>query len=289
MHREMLFKKGLLYSENNRNLLGFGKMKNIFFSFILFLFFVAGKSYGQEIYTTGIEVKQIDIKRISVSWRANTNEGSFVIYRNNVPISNVELVKTSKRIEISKVRGRRDKGSYVFPAYVDEVETGQFFYLVLPLKKDISKDDLLPLLNYTLSPVVILEEFMVINKLSIQTNIGSVFLSWSMASNCQADDLIFKIYRTTNFLTNEIELDNMQVYTVLTNEYYFEDFSIEAKVPYYYTITVGDFRILRAGKNQNIEPVIFGSIDTNIVVDTEIRERTNINYLQFINKFKREQ
>ncbi len=258
------------------------------FSFaILLIFYFFRFSYSQGVYTTGIDVRLVDLRKVSISWRANTNIGDFVIYRNSIPISNVEVVRNSKKIMLSNVKSRRDKGSYVFYPYIDEVEPGSFFYLVLPHKQDIRNEDLHPLLNYTLSPIVVQEEIMTVKDFFIKTNLGSVSLFWSIETNYKPDNLFFTIYRTTNFMTNVEQLNFYLAYAILTNEFSFEDFNIDAQVPYYYTLLIKDFKVLRAGKNQNIEPVIFGSLGTNIPVEKEIRNKTNIKYQEFIGEFKR--
>jgi hypothetical protein len=123
----------------------------------------------------------------------------------------------------------------------------------------------------------------IITNITIKTNQFSSVIFWDGIINATAGARI-SLYRTTNKITNVIDLSLLPVYKELTNEYFFEDPDIKFGIPYYYIVIVNGNLVLLTG-NGNADPVFFGSTNIAIHIYDEELSFTNETYRDFIKKF----
>lgn len=113
-----------------------------------------------------------------------------------------------------------------------------------------------------------------VTNITIRKNNTSLLIFWDGIATT-APSFIIEVFKTTNQITNAGDLNTINPYRQVTNEYYLEDTDILFGVPYYYLLIVNGNKIILDGKNCNLKPVLFGSTNEQVNVETEVFSKTN--------------
>ncbi len=121
--------------------------------FIVLNLLLSLRMWSEDIYTTGLDVKNISPYQIQIKWKANTENSSFSIYRSLQEISKPEDLEKATNIWKNKVTGSQSGSLYQFPAIIDEPPlSGDYYYAVLPDSAKYQSSDFKPTINLTLWP-----------------------------------------------------------------------------------------------------------------------------------------
>lgn len=291
-----------------------------FWTFIaLILILTALDIHAESVYTTGLNLKRTGNK-INLEWKANTNKGTFLIYRSQeFPIGNPLTMSNAFKLNTVQLEGVPAKELFLFTSVTDTVsQEGKYYYLVLPEKAKITDDDFSPNLNYNISPVtfkseepvaqideegpLLIEEAdgsaaeqpevtgtgdkIMVKSLFIKTNLGVFQVFWDLDSASGAN-YKFSLYRTTNRIISSHELQKIKPVKELKNEYFYEDTEVKYGVPYFYTIIVNDYKMILSGENQNKNPVFWGNTNAaDIRVERDVYRKVKVNTKSFNKRFK---
>ena len=87
-----------------------------------------------------------------------------------MPISSPEILSRSKKIASVAQEGLPDNSLFYFSGYIDKVgEMGEFYYIVLPEKKEYIQDDFVPNIN--------------LNLLAVDVNLAEVYVDEGITNN----------------------------------------------------------------------------------------------------------
>lgn len=128
----------------------------VFYIFITVFVFLPTKFFGEEVYTSGLSIIKVSSNKVQIKWRCNWEKSIFMIYRRkNRSIYKPESLDDAKLLNIVEERGDPAQGIFQFPEYMDTIlESGKYYYLVLPKKSKYIDEDFKANINYSIEPLV---------------------------------------------------------------------------------------------------------------------------------------
>ena len=247
------------------------------------------------LFITNIKVKIISSIEVELEWSANTNKGTFLVYRNKgIPIKNLSILSNSVKISRLELKGSQYQNIYQYSGFKDKItEAGYYYYLILFEKTNFIRSDFKANMNFTLSPIIFQTDMdyesseISINNIFVKKNTKSVLLFWNVSGRPKVyTDYKFNIYKTTNLIEDLLDIYDIPIYKEVDNDFFYEDTDIKYGIPYYYTIILNGKIVLESGKNQMKEPVIFGQTNSVFIIEEEII-KTNVSLTEFQSRFKK--
>lgn len=233
---------------------------------------------------------------VVLEWLADESAGRFRVYRGlGFPVGTPGMLSNAALAGVISARGTPEGPLFRYRVFKERLMSeGYYYYAVFEDRTNVMD---MPLEafdagnNFTMNPLV-LESSVILSPVSlrldsitVKTNGGTVRLFWSVKGQDNSP-YRFTVYRTTNFIRQPEDLIEMRPYRELTDEFFLEDADIQYGQSLYYTVILNGILSLEAGKNQTVEPVVFGGKEVRIPF---VREETltNISGAEFRARFRK--
>jgi tetratricopeptide (TPR) repeat protein len=124
---------------------------------IFFLLFFPIILYSEDIYTSSLSIKKVSADIVEISWRSNVKQWDFRIYRSQVgPINSPEALEKATLLAVVDSKGEPFRNHFRYPPFRNRLlESGNYYYAVLPYKVFYTLEDFLPAINFNTEPFYI--------------------------------------------------------------------------------------------------------------------------------------